>query len=194
MTLLEDLKGINDYLDSQNGLKNVEMVVLYDKRPSNDGPNPPCEVEGYSLYIVAKGEKTTVARMSHRIADVWLMKDFGELRLVEAANDDKEIEILGLLYNEVVSAGYRPVDPFAETKLNATIAEYMKQVLNNNQYAKTTLHIVKDGVTISEEVTEESAQRKAQEAKTLLFRPLMTCTESIPLYLDFYETRDSPVQ
>ncbi|MBN1543947.1 hypothetical protein JW898_00625 [Candidatus Woesearchaeota archaeon] len=144
------------------------------------------------MYVVVQGQETRLGRVGYNVAEVWRMKQFGRAKVrepTEQERSDPYFNVLSLLSNEVISADYTRVDPFAEEKLQATVALYLEAALKAvPSDARVTYHLVDKDICRSESVTEESVAEKQKAAKRFNFVPCGNCRESIPAHLGLYDT------
>lgn len=189
--ILRSSKHLKTYIRASEGLKSVDIAIICTKKPSRDEPNPPCEIEEHTLYLVLDGDQTRVARMGYNVVDVWHTRDFGKLRLRDPHQEELQGEDFNphtCLTNAVLKPGYQRVDPLTDIKLDATIAMYLRKVLEAApEGTPIRLHQVNQESCLTEEVDEASVTNKEAPARQMCFYPLKHCTESIPRHFGLYE-------
>ncbi len=115
------------------------------------------------------------------------MKDFGPVRISTPTPEDlsdPEFSCLSLIGNEVLSDGYKRQDEFADEKLQATIALYLRAVLEAApNCADREYHFMGEDGYQHERLNGQMVDAKEKVAKIIRFRPSRSFTVSIPPYL-----------
>jgi len=149
------------------------------------------------MYIVVQGQENRVGRVGYNVAEVWRMKQFGKTIVREPTEEERrnpDFNVLRLLSNEVVSDEYKRVDPFAEDKLHATVALYLRATLEAAPPGtRLTYHLADRDSCKSETFTEESVACKEKTAKLFGFKPCGIHRESIPSHLGLYDSDNEMV-